>query len=60
MAQKKRICGNEWDAERMTKVYRKKWVDFFGKLDITERNVQYLLDFAGYKEKGGKIDKASS
>ncbi len=46
---KKLICGDEWDAKRLSSSLKKKWEEFFLSLGASERNVAYLLDFAGYK-----------
>jgi len=53
---KKMICGDEWNAKKMSKYGEKKWSIFLQSIDLLEksgkpkRNVNYLLDFAGYKE----------
>ena len=53
---KKLICGDEWNAKRLTKSREKSWNIFLQAIDSVEadgkpkRNVKYLLDFAGYKE----------
>jgi len=62
---KKIICDDEWDAAQLTHKTSKKWKDFLhvlnliGKDGAVSKNVLYLLDFAGYKESGGKIETAS-
>jgi len=56
---KKLICGDEWDAKKPTKAIGEKWVKFYSMLGAKKENVNKLLDFAGYREGGGKIEKAS-
>ena len=59
------ICGDEWDAPILLGNPLKNWKLFCDGLGLLDkkgnpnRNVSYLLDFAGYKEKGGEIETAS-
>ena len=56
---KREICGEEWNAPKLSNAVSQKWKDFWSMLNITKSNVNYLLDFAGYKEDGGIIETAS-
>ncbi len=56
---KKLICGDEWNANKMTNKVSSKWKDFLMNINCKQVNASYLLDFAGYKEAGGKIETAS-
>ena len=53
---KKLICGDEWNVKQLTHKTSKKWKEFLKMLDLIDKNgnqkvnVNYLLDFAGYKE----------
>lgn len=58
---KKIICGDEWNATRLTKNIVLKWNTFLGQINLLRTTgerigsatdtVHKLLDFAGYKEK---------
>lgn len=64
---KKLICGDEkdkngvpmWCRPKLPNAISQKWKDFWSMLGTTKSNVNYLLDFAGYKERGGEIETAS-
>ncbi len=56
---KKLICDDEWNAKRLTKPYAKKWQDFCITINCSHQQASYLLDFAGYQEKGGEIETAA-
>lgn len=68
---KKLICGDEWnlDMPQIGRSLRSKWSDFLSVIGLLtiggtrdgmpKTNVKYLLDFAGYKERGGEIETAS-
>ncbi len=62
---KKLICGDEWNAKSLSHSKSSKWKDFLNTLNLVNKNgevkvnVRYLLDFAGYKEDGGKIEAVS-
>ena len=47
---KKLICGDEWNASRLSASYTKKWQDFCIVINCSQQQASYLLDFAGYKE----------
>ncbi len=66
LAAKKYYCGDEWDKRQMSKEARTKWKNFLVELNLWDNkfnkplsNVNYLLEFAGYVEQGGKIEVAS-
>jgi len=56
------ICGDEWNAKKLSNNISKKWLSFLETIDLVDKvgsqkmNVNYLLDFAGYKEDGGEIE----
>ncbi len=58
---KKLICGDEWNAPKLTNNISKKWKGFLETLNLLDKkgsqkmNVSYLLDFAGYKEVEAKL-----
>ncbi len=60
---RKLICRDEWDFKKLSRSTEKSWgvfLDTIGlKGDSGRRQANYLLDFAGYKEDGGKIETAS-
>ena len=63
---KKNLCGEDWNLRQLSKGSREKWSSFLREIDCwnekvgsQNRNVSYLLDFAGYKEEGGVIETAS-
>lgn len=67
---KKLICGDEWDKTNtgISKPVFSQWLDFLKNLNLTyivnntvqpKVAVRNLLDFAGYKERGGEIETAS-
>ena len=68
---KKLICNIEWDTPlgKMSKHFSTKWLNFLSTINLTfidkgkylreKTNVRELLDFAGYKERGGEIETAS-
>ena len=41
---KKIICGDEWNAVRLTKLLSEKWESFYSKLGAKRSNVDKLLD----------------
>ena len=47
------ICGDEWDAPRLSGASRKNWGIFLESLNCERSTANKLLDFAGYKERGG-------
>ena len=65
---KKDICGDEWNAAKITNIAAKnKWFAFLLSLGLSDPRREYsegrtarrLLEFAGYKEAGGTIETAS-
>ncbi len=66
LAAKKYYCGSEWNAKSLSDKVRPKWKTFLVQLELwreeydkPKANVNYLLDFVGYKEAGGEIETSS-